>query len=107
MITIHKKLFYDLDKNIDLYNEFMNVVSEDYTRYIKKILNSKSIEELRRNIHSLIGIVGVFETSVKNELLYFCKISLQLDKNDKTITIENYTPYIKQIVDFDKTKLCL
>ena len=108
MISIHKKLFYEtFDKNIDLYIEFINIIKEEYINFIKNIVNATSVKELRRNIHSLIGIISVFETNLKNELLYFCKFALNEDKNDTSNVLEKYQPYIKQIVEFDKTKLGL
>ena len=108
MITIYKKLFYQVfDKNIDLYNDFMQNINSDYNKIIKKITTSTTIEEIRRNIHSLIGIISIFETNIKDELLYFCRILLMLDKNNKTITINDYLLYTEKIVNFDKTKLGL
>jgi UTP-glucose-1-phosphate uridylyltransferase len=108
MIKLDKKLFYEVfDKNIDLYNDFINTMKEDYNRIIQNISNATSIEEIRRNTHTLIGTISVFEIYAKNELLLSCINMLNLDKNDKTIKIENYIPYIKEIVDFDKTKLGL
>lgn len=108
MITIHKKLFYQLfDKNIDLYNDFISTMNEDYKKIITNISNATTIEEIRRNIHSLIGIISVFETNIKNELLYFCRILLILDKNDKNITINDYLLYTEKIINFDKSKLGL
>jgi len=108
MITIHKKIFYELfDKNIDLYNDFISSMNEDYKRIIKIISNATSIEEIRRNIHSLIGIISVLETSNKNELLYRCRLILLIDKNDKNITLKTYASYIEEIINYDKSKLGL
>jgi hypothetical protein len=108
MITIHKKLFYDVfDKNIDLYNDFIISMNKDYKKIIQNISNATSIEEIRRNIHSFIGIISIFETNITNELLYLSKMLLMLDKNDKTITIQVYLYYTEKIVNFDKSKLGL
>lgn len=82
-------------------------MNEDYKKIITNISNATTIEEIRRNIHSLIGIISVFETNIKNELLYFCRILLILDKNDKNITINDYLLYTEKIINFDKSKLGL
>lgn len=108
MITIHKKIFYELfDKNIDLYNDFIGSMNEDYKRIMKIISNATSIEEIRRNIHSLIGIISVLETANNNELLYRCRLILLIDKNDKNITLKHYASYIEEIINYDKSKLGL
>ena len=108
MITIHKKLFYEVfDKNIDIYIDFISSINKDYNRIITNISNSTSIEEIRKNIHSLIGIISIFETNISNELLYLCRILLMLDKNDKTIELKHYLYYTEKIVNFDKSKLGL
>jgi DNA-directed RNA polymerase len=108
MITIHKKIFYEVfDKNIDLYNDFISSMNEDYNRIIKNISNATSIEEIRRNIHSLIGIISVLETANKNYLLYRSRLLLLIDKNDKNITLKDYEIYIQEIINYDKSKLGL
>jgi hypothetical protein len=108
MITIHKKIFYELfDKNIDLYNDFISSMNEDYNRIIKIISNATSIEEIRINIHSLIGIISVLENANTNELLYICRLILLIDKNDKNITLKHYASYIEEITNYDKYKLGL
>lgn len=102
-----QKIFYQLfDKNIDLYNDFMQNMNSDYNKIITNISTATTIEEIRRNTHSLIGLISIFEMN-DSELLYFCRILLMLDKNDKNITINDYFLYTEKIINFDKSKLGL
>jgi hypothetical protein len=108
MISINKKIFYQLfDKNIDLYYEFMGILNNDYNKTIQNISNANSVADLRRHIHSLIGIVSNLYTMQAQELIYLCKTSLILDKNNEKNTLEMYLPCIEQIIQFDKNKLGL
>jgi hypothetical protein len=108
MISINKKIFYEVfDKNIDLYYEFIRMLSNDYKKTINNISTANNVADLRKNIHSLIGIVSNFDTMQAQELIYLCKTTLLIHKDNPEITLEMYLQYTQQIVNFDKNKLGL
>lgn len=108
MISIIKRLFEEVfDKNIDLYNEHINMIRSEYNKIMTILSVSDSIFEVRYEVHKLVGLLANLLVSSTNELLYWCKLLLILDKSDLTITMDSYKPYIQEIVDFNKSKFGL
>jgi len=100
MIHINKYIFYEVcNKNIDTYDEFISCIKNEYNKIMKKLIEIKTIPEIRYQIHKLVGIISSF---TNKELLYLCKLILMIDKNDLNNTIAQYKPYIQQILDYNQ-----
>ena len=109
MMSIIKRLFEEVfDKNIDLYNEHIAMIRSEYNNIINVLSVSDSIIEVRFEVHKLVGLLmNLLASSNTDELMYWCKLLLSLDKNDLTINIDSYKPYIQTIVNFDKNNFGL
>ena len=105
MILIHKKLFYEVfNKNIDLYFDFMNIIKSEYSDVIIILKNSSAIPEIRSATHKLVSIISNLLCDNCAEILALCKLLLL---NEKNYDISFYLPCVKNIIDYDKTKIGL
>lgn len=101
MINIHKNLFYDVfNKNFDLYDDFIKVIKKEYTKCINDLDKSTNVLEIRNNVHKIVGIISNLLSTKCDELLYLCKLLLF---TKKTESIDIYLPYVKNIIEYDKT----
>jgi hypothetical protein len=108
MIYIIKKLFEEVfEGNIDLYNEFITMSRREYKGIMNILSKSDSIIELRFQVHKLIGILANLLDSSTNELMYYCKLLLMINKNDTTLNFDSYKPYIEMIINFDNSRFGL
>uniref|UniRef100_A0A6C0EQI6 HPt domain-containing protein n=1 Tax=viral metagenome TaxID=1070528 RepID=A0A6C0EQI6_9ZZZZ len=102
IINIHKGLFYEIcSKNIDVYNDFILTIHTDYKEVMANLLNANTILDIRFSIHKLVGIICWLE--ICDEMLYYCKMLLMIDKKDMDIT--KYTPYLDIIIKLDNFPL--
>lgn len=105
MISINNYIFNEVcEKNMDVYNEFISCIKAEYKNVIKVLKNSTTIEDVRFQTHKLVGIINNLDA---NELMYICKLILLIDKNDTHIQMAFYEPYIREIIDYDKSKIGL
>jgi hypothetical protein len=110
MNNIHKKFFIDVfDGDIELYNEYMRMISKEYDEIIKKLKKSTSIIEIRCMVHKLISIIInlSFYCDIVNDLVYLCRILLRIDKKNVFYNYYYYDPFITNIIVFDKRKIGL
>lgn len=108
MITIIKRLFEEVfNKNIDLYNEHIDMIRYEYNKIINVLSKSISIDETRFEVHKLVGVLGNLMITSSYELIYWCKLLLLLDKNDLNIKFNSYKTYIQKIIEFDKSNIGL
>jgi hypothetical protein len=108
MIYIIRKLFEEVfEGNIDLYNEFITMSRMEYKGIINILSVSDSIIDVRFQVHKLIGILSNLLDSSTNELIYYCKLLIMIDKNDTTIKFDSYKPYIEMIINFNNSRLGL
>lgn len=63
-----------------------------------------NIQTIRHNIHKLFSVVVLLEGS-NEEIIYLCKLLLNIDK--KNTNIQLYVPYVKMILEYDKSHLGL
>ena len=105
MFYINKYIFNDVcDRNMDIYDEFISCIREEYIDIIKNLTIVKTVTDIRFQIHKLATIINNLHA---NELMYICKLTLLNDKNNKNITVETYRKFIQQIIDYDKSKIGL
>jgi hypothetical protein len=108
MIYIIKKLFEEVfERNIDLYNEFITMSRMEYKSIINILSVSDSIIDVRFQVHKLIGILSNLLDSSTNELMYYCKLLIMINKNDTTINFDSYKPYIEMIINFNNSRFGL
>ena len=89
MLSIIKHLFEEVfDKNIDLYNEHLDMIKNEYSSIINLLSVSDSIIEIRFQVHKLVGLLANLLVPTANECLYWCKLLLVLDRNNTTINID-------------------
>jgi hypothetical protein len=104
MIKIHKRIFYEIfDKNIDMYMEYIETLNVEYSKIITKLSITSDIPQIRYYVHKLIGILNNFYDDSAIELIYYCKLLLNIDKKNPLFTIDDYKEYINLIVNYDKT----
>jgi len=88
------------DKNIDLYNEFIDSVKHEYNYIIKLLSLEKNITNIRKLVHNLVNVIGYFE-NCNFEMMYYCRMLLSTDK--KCNDVSTYLPYIEWIICYDKS----
>ena len=105
MFYINKYIFNEVcEKNIDIYNEFISCISIEYNNIIKILKNPKTVADIRFQTHKLLGIINNLHA---DELIYICKLILQIDKNNRDISIDVYKPCIKQVIEYDISRIGL
>jgi hypothetical protein len=105
MFHINKYIFNEVcEKRMDIYQEFISCIRDEYHNIIKILKNPKTIEEIRFQTHKLVGIISNLHC---HELIYICKLILLIDKNDTDISIDSYKLYLKQLIDYDILKIGL
>ena len=76
MMRINKYIFYTIcNKDIDLYEEFIETYKQEYTQIINEIKEANktaNCQIIRELIHKLIGIVAIVRES-NDELNYILK----------------------------------
>ena len=101
MISINKYIFYEIcNKNIDLYNEYMNDVRIDYYYIIRDLENAYTIEDIRFNVHKVLSVLSNLQ--VLNDFVYICKLILLLEK--KPTEINKYHSYKEYLITFDHNR---
>lgn len=101
MIQLHKFIFQEVcSKNIDLYNEFIQVMKQEFYDTIGKINPGYSIDVLRYNTHKLVGIVSYLDNN--DEIIYVCSLILAIDKRNSDIS--PYYPYLSMLSEISTSK---
>ena len=101
MLQLHKFIFQEVcDKNIDVYNEFIDVMKQDFYDTIGKINSGYSIDVIRYNTHRLVGIVSYLDNN--DEIIYVCSLILAIDK--KNSDISPYYPYLSMLSEVSTSK---
>jgi hypothetical protein len=107
-MKINKYIFYTIcDKDIDLYEEFIKTLNDDYTNIINEIKEANKIancQSIRSLIHKLVGIVGVMNDS-NDEINYILKSILAIPKT--TEDYNWYRDYIYMLLEFNKSNIGL
>lgn len=94
MIRIHKSIFYDIcEKNIDLYNDFMKDLLNDYKETLREIQVKNGIKTIRFYTHRMFGIICYLSNSA--EVFYICKMILAVDKQETDVA--KYEYWIKEL----------
>ena len=105
MLQINQYVFYEIcNKNIDLYNDFINDVKNDYNNIILELKTTRECKDIRIQIHKLVGILSIIGNK-NNEINYICNNCLNIPKDCSDISL--YTYFIDLLFDFDKTKIGL
>jgi hypothetical protein len=105
ILQINRYIFYDIcNKNIDLYNDFINDVKNDYNNIILELKKARECKEIRFQIHKLVGILSIIGNK-NNELNYICNNCLNIPKDCSDFS--SYTYFIDLLFHFDKTKIGL
>jgi hypothetical protein len=105
MYRIHKRLFHDFcDNNIEIYQDFIKTIREDYLLIMQELFNTPDIPNIRHSIHKLFSVIVLLDCS-NEEMIYLCKLILNIDKKDTNIQL--YLPYVEMILQYDKANLGL
>ena len=103
MLHINKYLFYNVcDKDIDLYNEIIDTIREEYTSTIHKLTNTQDCKQIRILIYKLISTVS-FCIYTNDECIYLCRSILQIPKLTPDFGLYKY--YINLLINLDKEKI--
>jgi len=101
MIQLHKFIFQEVcSNNIDLYNEFIQVMKQEFYDTIGKINPGYSIDKIRYNTHKLVGIVSYLDNN--DEIIYVCSLILAIDK--RISDISPYYPYLSMLSEISTSK---
>jgi Mg2+ and Co2+ transporter CorA len=108
MIKVHGYILYSIfDKNIDLYNEYIDIIRKEYSDVIIQLQRKQNtIADIRNCAHRLISIISNLYLP-SSEIVYICKLLLSNEKNNPKIGINYYTPYVNMILDYDKSQIGL
>ena len=80
MYRIHKRLFHDFcDNNIEIYQDFVKSIREDYLLIMQELFQPTDIPNIRHNIHKLFSVIILLDSS-NEEMIYLCKLILNIDK---------------------------
>jgi hypothetical protein len=105
MFHINKYIFNEVcEKRMDIYQEFISCIRDEYHNIIKILKKATTIEEIRFQTHKLVGIIS---NLCCHELIYICKLILLIDKNNVNISIDSYKLYLEQLLDYDILKIGL
>lgn len=86
-----------------MYMEYIECLKVEYSKIIKKLCIINDISQIRYCVHKLIGILKNFYDNTAIELIYYCKLLLNIDKNDANITFNAYKEYINLIINYDRS----
>ena len=105
MYHINTYIFNEVcEKRMDIYQEFISCIRDEYYNIIEILKKTTTIEEIRFQTHKLVGIVSNLRCY---ELMYICKLILLIDKDNINIPIESYKICIQQLIDYDISKIGL
>ena len=101
MLQIQKFIFQEVcNKNMDVYNEFITTIKQEFYDTIGKINPCYSIDIIRYSTHKLVSIVSYLDYN--DEVLYICSLILAIDK--KNTDISPYYPYLSMLSEINTSK---
>lgn len=107
-MRINKYIFYTIcNKDIDLYEEFIKTLNDDYTKIINEIKEANKTTDcqlIRNLIHKLVGLVGIINDS-NDEINYILKSILAVPKT--TQDYNWYRDYVYMLLEFNKSNIGL
>lgn len=105
MLRINKYLFYYVcNKDIDVYNEIIEIIRQEYNTTIYKLTQTQNCQEVRFLIHKLVGIVSSC-IDTNQECIYLCRCLLQIPKSTTDFTL--YKSYIDLLTNLDRSTIGL
>ena len=94
---LHKKIFDEIcNKDLDLYNEFMDTIRQEYKNIMQNITEASECKSLRYHVHRLISNIAIME-DIYHELKYICSLILSIHKDETDFS--KYKPYIEMFVN--------
>lgn len=99
--NLNHYIYYTVcNKDLDFYNKIIDDFKNEYNVCIKKLCNSKNIPDIRFNAHKMISVISWLD--ILEEILYYCKMILAIDKKDNDINYYNtYIDIIKNIQNYN------
>jgi hypothetical protein len=94
---LHKKIFDEIcNKDLDLYNEFMDTIRQEYNNIMQNIFQASECKSLRYYVHRLISNIAIME-DIYHEHKYICSLILSIHKDETDFS--KYKPYIEMFVN--------